>query len=206
MAKAADNLVSVRSVLMSGAAGVATMVIANALWMADRLPPRWIALALSFLLGLVAFVSAKQALGQRILCYLCSSSIIFLVAAGSNSAGMILMELAGTAEHRAGTYGIGVVPGTSHGYVLQHLDMSARTRSGGAGRLRPKMIDGNAGAAPVSHPGPCLTPEPSAPRQPHPQHGNPVSLPLLGAIRTPAPTRKSLLDLPDTKPAFFNNW
>ncbi|MHB8348101.1 MAG: hypothetical protein ACYDHM_13185 [Acidiferrobacterales bacterium] len=206
MAKTVDNLVSVQSVLMSGAAGVATMMIANTLWMAYRLPPRWIALALSFLLGLVAFVAARQGLGQRILCYLCSSSIIFLVAVGSDSAGVILTGLAGTAGQMAGTSRIGVKPGTSRGYVLQHLDMSARTRSGGAGRLRPKMIDGNAGTVLVSRPTPGAAPESPAPGRPHPEHGNPASLPLPGGTRTPAPAQKPSRDVSARKPGFFNKW
>src|SRR5204862_175246 len=48
-----------------GIAGGITMLIANALWVAFSLPPRWTSLVLSFLLGLLAVVATKIPLWQR---------------------------------------------------------------------------------------------------------------------------------------------
>ncbi|MDA8363442.1 MAG: hypothetical protein M0Z84_06380 [Gammaproteobacteria bacterium] len=171
MAKVADNLVSAQSVLISGAAGVATMAIADTLWMAYRLPPRWTALAISFLLGVVTFFAVRQTLAQRILYYLCSSSIIFLVAVGSNRAGMILAEL---------TQSTGPPPSisrpdlntSSQKRVLQHLDMGARTRTSGYGRRRPRLMGGNRKvAAPsltqASSAAVHILPSPRSARKPH---------------------------------------
>ena len=170
MTKVADNLVSAQSVLISGAAGVATMAIADTLWVAYRLPPRWTALAISFLLGVVAF-AARQTLAQRILYYLCSSSIIFLVAVGSNRAGMILAEL---------TQATGPPPRISRldlntsgqKRVLEHLDMDARTRTSGYGRRRPRLMGGNRKvAAPsltqASSAAVHILPSPRSARKPH---------------------------------------
>ncbi len=200
MAKVVDNLVSAQSVLISGAAGVVTMVIANTLWMAYRLPPRWIALALSFLLGLAAFVAIRQTLGQRILCYLCSSSIIFLVAVGSNRAGMILTGLAEPAAQPSEVSGIGGNFGIP-GHVLQHLDMSARTRTGGTGRMRPAMTDGNARSRQGPAPGfPVL-------QLPGLQHGDPAPPPPpSGVAQAQRSGQKRPLAAPGRKLRFFTRW
>ena len=205
MAKVVDNLVSAQSVLISGAAGVVTMVIANTLWVAYRLPPRWIALALSFLLGLAAFVAIRQTLGQRILCYLCSSSIIFLVAVGSNRAGMILTGLAEPAVQPPGVSGIGGNSGTQ-GHVLQHLDMSARTRTGGTGRLRPAMTDGNAGSRPIlrARQGPAPGFPPLQRRGL--QHGNPAPPPPSDVAQAQRSGQKRPLSVSGRKPRFFTRW
>src|SRR5256885_5804290 len=75
--------------LTPGIAGGVTMLIANALWVAFSLPPRWTALALSFLLGLLVFVATPRApLWQRAVYYLLNSLIIFSVSIGSNYVGV----------------------------------------------------------------------------------------------------------------------
>src|SRR2546430_16964677 len=73
--------------LTPGIAGGITMLIANALWVAFSLPPRWTSLVLSFLLGL-AFVATKIPLWQRAGYYLLNSLIIFSVSIGTNYVGV----------------------------------------------------------------------------------------------------------------------
>src|SRR5213595_1337567 len=70
--------------LTPGIAGGVTMLIANALWVAFSLPPRWTSLVLSFLLGLLVFVATKVPLWQRAVYYLLNSLIIFAVSIGTN--------------------------------------------------------------------------------------------------------------------------
>ncbi len=202
MAKAIDNLVSVQSVLMSGVAGVAIMMITNTLWVAYLLPPRWIALALSFLMGSVAFVAFKQTLGQRILYYLCSSSIIFLVAVGSNRAGLILMGLTQPAAQWTGAPRISG-NSNSQGRVLQHLDMSARTRNSGTGRLRPRVTDQIAGDG-IGH----LTRQSEATRSAQGsavRHREPT-LPSPSAAGQQRSAQKRSTVAPAQKPQFFTRW
>jgi len=74
--------------LTPGIAGGITMLIANALWVAFSLPPRWTSLVLSFLLGLLAFVATKIPLWQRAVYYLLNSLIIFSVSIGTNYVGV----------------------------------------------------------------------------------------------------------------------
>ncbi len=71
-----------------GIAGGITMLIANALWVAFSLPPRWTSLVLSFLLGLLAVVATKIPLWQRAVYYLLNSLIIFSVSIGTNYVGV----------------------------------------------------------------------------------------------------------------------
>src|SRR5438309_9701336 len=51
--------------LTPGIAGGVTMLIANALWVAFSLPPRWTSLVLSFLLGLLVFVATRTRSPRR---------------------------------------------------------------------------------------------------------------------------------------------
>src|SRR5437868_14877632 len=75
--------------LTPGIAGGVTMLIANALWVAFSLPPRWTALVLSFLLGLLVFVATPRApVWQRAVYYLLNSLIIFSVSIGTNYVGV----------------------------------------------------------------------------------------------------------------------
>src|SRR5438046_8084113 len=71
--------------LTPGIAGGVTMVIANALWVAFSLPPRWTSLVLSFVVGLLVFVAKGGVPGwQRAVYYVLSSLIIFSVRIGTN--------------------------------------------------------------------------------------------------------------------------
>src|SRR2546427_7668929 len=74
--------------LTPGIAGGVTMLIANALWVAFSLPPRWTSLVLSFLLGLLVFVATRVPLWQRAVYYLLNSLIIFSVSIGTNYVGV----------------------------------------------------------------------------------------------------------------------
>ena len=84
-----EEFLQPKAMLTPGIAGGVTMLIANALWVAFSLPPRWTALVLSFLLGLLVFVATPRApLWQRAVYYLLNSLIIFSVSIGTNSVGV----------------------------------------------------------------------------------------------------------------------
>src|SRR5437764_14463851 len=71
--------------LTPGIAGGVTMLIANALWVAFSLPPRWTSLVLSFVVGLLVFVAKGGVPAwQRALYYVLNSLIIFSVSIGTN--------------------------------------------------------------------------------------------------------------------------
>src|SRR5437899_12112645 len=76
--------------LTPGIAGGVTMLIANALWVAFSLPPRWTSLVLSLLLGVLVFVAMTSSvpLWQRAVYYLVTSLIIFAVSIGTNYVGV----------------------------------------------------------------------------------------------------------------------
>src|SRR5216110_789545 len=84
-----EEFLQPKAMLTPGIAGGVTMLIANALWVAFSLPPRWTALALSFLLGLLVFVATPRApVWQRAVYYLLNSLIIFSVSIGTNYVGV----------------------------------------------------------------------------------------------------------------------
>jgi len=83
-----EEFLQPKAMLTPGIAGGVTMLIANALWVAFSLPPRWTSLALSFLLGLLAFAATKVPLWQRAVYYLLNSLIIFSVSIGTNYVGV----------------------------------------------------------------------------------------------------------------------
>ena len=83
-----EEFLQPKAMLTPGIAGGITMLIANALWVAFSLPPRWTSLVLSFLLGLLAFVATKIPLWQRAVYYLLNSLIIFSVSIGTNYVGV----------------------------------------------------------------------------------------------------------------------
>src|SRR5205807_6952976 len=84
-----EEFLQPKAMLTPGIAGGVTMLIANALWVAFSLPPRWTSLVLSFLLGLLVFVAKGGVpLWQRALYYLLNSLIIFSVSIGTNSVGV----------------------------------------------------------------------------------------------------------------------
>ena len=85
-----DEFLQPKAMLTPGIAGGVTMLIANALWVAFSLPPRWTSLVLSFVLGLLVFV-ARGGAGppwQRAVYYLLNSLIIFSVSIGTNYVGV----------------------------------------------------------------------------------------------------------------------
>ena len=84
-----EEFLQPKAMLTPGIAGGVTMLIANALWVAFSLPPRWTALLLSFLLGLLVFVATPRApVWQRAVYYLLNSLIIFSVSIGANYVGV----------------------------------------------------------------------------------------------------------------------
>jgi hypothetical protein len=74
--------------LPPGIAGAIAMMITNVLHAQFSLEARWVALALSFAIGLVAFADRGTMLPrwQRCLFYVLNSLIIFSMAVGTNSA------------------------------------------------------------------------------------------------------------------------
>ena len=83
-----EEFLQPKAMLTPGIAGGITMLIANALWVAFSLPPRWTSLVLSFLLGLLIFAATKAPLWQRTVYYLLNSLIIFAVSIGTNYVGV----------------------------------------------------------------------------------------------------------------------
>jgi len=85
-----EEFLQPKAMLTPGIAGGVTMLIANALWVAFALPPRWTSLVLSFVLGLLVFVARGGAvpLWQRAVYYLLNSLIIFSVSIGTNYVGV----------------------------------------------------------------------------------------------------------------------
>ena len=87
-----EEFLQPKAMLTPGIAGGVTMLIANALWVAFSLPPRWTSLVLSLLLGLLAFVATKVPLWQRAVYYVLNSLIIFSVSIGTNYVGVGLIH------------------------------------------------------------------------------------------------------------------
>jgi len=83
-----DEFLQPKAMLTPGIAGGVTMLIANALWVAFSLPPRWTSLVLSFLVGLLVFVGKGGVPAwQRAVYYVLNSLIIFSVSIGTNYGG-----------------------------------------------------------------------------------------------------------------------
>lgn len=76
-----------RSMVTPGIAGGVAMLIANTLWLQFEVPPRWTALVVSFLCGLLALAGAGLPAWQRLVYYVLNSLIIFSVGVGTNSIG-----------------------------------------------------------------------------------------------------------------------
>jgi hypothetical protein len=84
-----DEFLQPKAMLTPGIAGGVTMLIANALWVAFSLPPRWTSLVVSFLVGLLVFVATTRVpVWQRALYYVLNSLIIFSVSIGANYVGV----------------------------------------------------------------------------------------------------------------------
>ena len=84
-----------KSMLTPGIAGAVTMLITNALALQFDLPGKWIALVLSFVLGMLVFSDRTSVFWLRGLLYVLNSLIIFSMATGTNAAGR-----AATPRHR----------------------------------------------------------------------------------------------------------
>jgi len=84
-----EEFLQPKAMLTPGIAGGVTMLIANALWVAFSLPPRWTSLVLSFLVGLLVFVAKGGVPAwQRAVYYVLNSLIIFSVSIGTNYVGV----------------------------------------------------------------------------------------------------------------------
>jgi len=76
------------SMLTPGIAGGITMMIANSLWVNFDFPPKFTAIILCLLLGLMVLAELKAPLWQKPVYYIINVLIIFSVSAGSNVVGM----------------------------------------------------------------------------------------------------------------------
>lgn len=83
-----EEFLQPKAMLTPGIAGGVTMLIANALWVAFSLPPRWTSLVMSFLLGLLVLVATRAPWWQRTVYYVLNSLIIFAVSIGTNYVGV----------------------------------------------------------------------------------------------------------------------
>ena len=88
MAKVNDFL-NPESMITPGVAGGITMTITNTLTSQFSLPGRWTALAISFLCGLLVFVTKRFSFGKKLVFYVINSLIIFTVATGTNYYGTV---------------------------------------------------------------------------------------------------------------------
>src|SRR5437660_11398757 len=80
-----EQFLQPKAMLTPGIAGGVTMLIANALWVAFSLPPRWTSLALSCLLGLLVFVATTRVPAWHGPVYhLLKSLILFAVPVGTD--------------------------------------------------------------------------------------------------------------------------
>lgn len=86
--------------LTPGIAGSITMMIANALWVNFGLPPKYTALVLCLLLGLVVLAELTAPLWQKSVYYIINVLIIFSVSAGSNVVGISTNQMAQAARQQ----------------------------------------------------------------------------------------------------------
>ena len=104
-----EEFLQPKAMLTPGIAGGVTMLIANALWVAFSLPPRWTSLVLSFLVGLLVFVAKGGVpVWQRAVYYVLNSLVIFSVSIGTNYVGVGLTrppaQQSNAVEPRARTF------------------------------------------------------------------------------------------------------
>ena len=76
------------SMLTPGIAGGITMMIANSLWVNFDFPPKYTAIVMCLLLGLMVLAELKAPIWQKPVYYIINVLIIFSVSAGSNVVGM----------------------------------------------------------------------------------------------------------------------
>lgn len=81
------EFLNAKSMLTPGVAGLITMLITNALHAQFGLSAKWVALALSFLVGLLVFTDTAARLLSRVVLYAINSLIIFSIAVGANTTG-----------------------------------------------------------------------------------------------------------------------
>ncbi|MFJ6089828.1 hypothetical protein [Pseudomonas chlororaphis] len=81
-----NEFLNPKSMLTLGAAGAIVMLIANTLCSQfPELAFRWLAIALSFLIGLIVFSSVELKLGHRVALWAFNSLIIFSVGVGTSN-------------------------------------------------------------------------------------------------------------------------
>jgi len=81
-----------KSMLTPGLAGGVTMMIANALWLQFSLPQKWTGLVISFLFGLLVFITENIPYWQRSIYYILNSLVIFSIGVGSSALGASLEQ------------------------------------------------------------------------------------------------------------------
>lgn len=84
-----NDFLNPESMITPGVAGGITMTITNTLTSQFPLPGRWTALAISFLCGLLVFVTKKFSFWKKLIFYFINSLIIFTVATGTNYYGTV---------------------------------------------------------------------------------------------------------------------
>jgi hypothetical protein len=85
-----QDFLNAKSMVTPGVAGGLIMVISNTCWTQFNLPPKWTALALSALLGLLVVCILIAPFWQKVLLWLFNALIIFSMAMGTNQAGVNL--------------------------------------------------------------------------------------------------------------------
>ena len=83
-----ESFLNPQSMLTPGILGALTMMVTNALALNFALPRAWTGIILSFVFGLLVFVTGV-ALFLRVVYYVANSLIIFCVAIGSNTVGLV---------------------------------------------------------------------------------------------------------------------
>ena len=82
-----EEFLNPNSMLTPGVAGGAIMMITNTVCSHFHLPGKWVALALSFIVGLLVVMNLTLPIWKRGVYYALNSLIIFSMAAGSNVIG-----------------------------------------------------------------------------------------------------------------------
>lgn len=86
--------------LTPGIAGSITMMITNSLWVNFGLTPKYTALVLCLLLGMVVLAELRAPLWQKSIYYIINVLIIFSVSAGSNAVGTSTNQITQAAQQQ----------------------------------------------------------------------------------------------------------
>jgi len=98
-----DQFLNPKSMMTPGFAGGLTMLVANSLcFVFPEMAFRYVALALSFLIGFAAVAAVEGQLGMRVVYWVVNSLIIFSMGVGSSNIGANLTEPV-QATHAAAT-------------------------------------------------------------------------------------------------------